>query len=183
MKGFKLAAAASAVAIGLGAMGAATANTVQFNLTGEVSGVCVVTDDTGSETVDVSFGDLGNLFTTTSVVRVVDLDYDCNILSGFDRNISSDNGGYMVNGAGDPTLVTNQITYEVEHSDNAGVANGFGFSWLSLTPSHATADVPAVQSTEQISFRTYGIVDPSDNSATKFEGNYSDTVYLTITAN
>jgi len=180
MKGFKLAAAAGIAAIGLGVAGVATANTVTFNLTGNVSGACVVTDNTFSENVDVAFGDLGVLLDTTIVQVDVGLQYTCNLVNGFDRNIHSANSGVMLLSGGDINNAAHKIDYEVSHTSNTA---GFGFGWTPLTGDIFSDALTGVNSAETISFRTTGVVDSSSFVSKNVSGDYDDTVTLTIVAN
>lgn len=185
MKGFKLAAAAGAVAIGLGAISAATANTVTFNLQGEVGGICVVTSPNGdTETVD--FGLLSLVLNTTTITQSFDLDYTCNMSGGFTRLISSANSGDMVRAAGNPANPDDRISYQVMHT-GSGESAALAFAWDEMTADITDGGIThgpyAGTRTETITFRTTGVVDPTTNAPTKNQGDYGDTLTLTITAN
>ena len=183
MKGFKLAAAVSAVAIGLGVSSAANGNQVIFNLEGTVTEVCGVFG-TGTNTVNVGFGDLGGALTTDWITAAPDdVNYICNGANGFSRDISSQNNGVLEN----TTTPGDTVDYEMSHSDPVGgpaIADfDFGFTGLSggLSDAFSAGDFSALV-TGQVTFRARGVTDVN-GFATVDPGTYEDVVTLAVTAN
>lgn len=189
MKGFKYAAAAGAVAIGLGAVGAAKADSVvTFNLTGTVDSVCGVFGDTVN-TIDVDFGDLGTALDSDWITSgPINLRYICNSAGTFDRAITSTNSGLLANTNGIGGLA-NEVVYEMQHEDvsglGLGLTNGDAFEQL-LNPvvdsNYDSTDFASFV-TEQVRFRARGVISATDGSVTKTQGTYTDVVTVAVTAN
>lgn len=183
MKGFKLAAAVSAVAIGLGATGVATANQVIFNLEGTVTEVCGVFG-TGTNTVNVGFGDLGAALTTDWITAAPDdVNYICNGANGFNRDITSQNAGVLEN----VTTPGDTVDYEMSHSDPVGgpaiTDFDFGFADVPSIPSASfSAGDFSTLVTGRVTFRARGVTD-ANGFSTVDPGTYRDVVTLAVTAN
>jgi len=182
MKGFKLAAAAGAVAMSLSAVGAAKAdNQITFNLLGTVGTVCGVFGDTPNN-VNVGFGDLGTALTTDWIVAPSEnVHYICNGAAGFDRDITSDNSGVLVHQGGSG----NTVVYEMTHS-NAAAVTGLGFGYTQLTSAmndnFDSSDFSSMVD-ETVTFRARGVVNVASGQPVVAAGDYADVVTVAITSN
>ncbi len=174
---------------------------MDFNLTAEVTGICGVYSVTNASTTtsfDVDFGDLGVVPTTTFVEAEapgvgtdVPLSYTCNLVGGFSRTVTSDNGGYLfregtTGGTGD------KIAYQMAHSGD----NGLSFVYQQLVSPVVTDHVNVAfldGEVGSVSFRANGVLNLAGVESfstggtvphtTAYAGDYADKVTIAITAN
>lgn len=175
-----------------GAIAAATsapayAQTLTYELEAEVGVVCGVYKFDGPA-VTVDFADLSNTDTGAFVeAGAGSASYRCNSANGFDRTISSANGGNLVR-TGSSGGAGNTIPFEMSHGGGSGLATG-GYVALTspITTSLGGSTAFLNGQTGSVNFRVAGVeAAPGPNEApgtTVFAGDYTDIVTIAITAN
>lgn len=172
----------------LAAPGAAVAQTVSYNVNAQVRQICGA-HNTEGQVVAVDFGALASTPPDQFVWRPAgDVTYRCNVLAGFTRTVTSQNGGWLTLG-GQPTGdAARRILFTMQHWG----ADGFNYTQLTAPRVSAlrdTANNPRFLDgeTARVWFRAYGVRGPATaagpSGSTVFAGNYRDTVTMTITAN
>ena len=184
MKPIRLILAAGAVS----ASGAAMAQNVNYALNAEVGQLCGAYNAEG-QTVAVDFGSLANTLPNQFIQRSAgDITYRCNVLAGFTRTVTSQNGGFMTLGGASTTDNARRIRFTMRHAG----ANGFGYRQLTTPRVNSLRDSATNRrflngQNARIFFRAFGVRGPATSTGPVgtrvFAGNYRDTVTITITAN
>lgn len=170
------------------ASGGAVAQTATYALDAQVGQVCGAYNAEG-QTVAVDFGALATTPPDQFVWRAAgDLTYRCNVLAGFTRTITSQNGGFLTLGGQPTSEAARRILFTMQHWG----ADGFNYTQLTaprVTTHRDTGGVPRFLNgeTARVWFRAYGVRGTAAGGAPAgtqvFAGDYRDTVTLTITAN
>lgn len=172
-------AALAIIAVPL-SVGAQQTTTLTYNLTGEIEGTCGVFDAVNASVtdIDVDFGTLNSLGSSTvnPTSQTRDIVYVCNNPRGFDRTITSRNGGQLETGNGNGNRV---INYTLSHTSSI---SRLDFSGEELeTPiqtSRGSTANPAFLSGVQATL-TFDI--PGGESV--LAGTYTDVVTLQVVSN
>lgn len=170
------------------ASGAAMAQGSTYALNAQVGQACGAYNAEG-DTVSLDFGALANTPPDQFVWRAAgDITYRCNVLAGFTRTVTSQNGGFLTLGGQPTTQNARRILFTMQHWG----ADGFNYTQL-ITPRVSThrdtAGNPRFLRGEdaRVWFRAYGVQGTASGGAPAgtrvFAGDYRDTVTLTITAN
>jgi spore coat protein U-like protein len=165
---------------------------ITYSLSATVDTVCAAYHETSaSESID--FAELA-LTETSSPVTVDggEVAYTCNAPGGFDRTISSSNGGYLCRAGAGSCDQYNRIAYTVSHDDNGGSID-LSFAAVQLTSDQvdtfAADDSLLLGEDGDMEFVIQGVRSSSvaginnGDQTTVYAGSYADTVTVTITAN
>ena len=140
------------------------ANSVSFNISGDIPGIC------GVENVNVDSVEMLDLTPGTSQT-LGEVKYKCTLPWGFTRKIESYNGGAL-------KFANQTIPYTLSHT---------GSSYLGLPFTDATLSSPIVTSHASVFF----VLGPKGELSVKFPtipddllaGTYTDTIIVTVTSN
>ena len=178
-------AVATVMFAGLGYAQQTPAGQLSYDVSAQVGSVCGVYNASGTEIV-VDFGDLSSTETTGTVEQAAgSASYACNSPDGFNRTITSTNGGYLFR-SGTSGGAQNQIAYEMRHSGS----NGLTMDWTQLTAAE-TGDLSGPSfltgQSGDVDFRVSGVRATNAGAdgasyTTVFAGDYSDVVTITVTA-
>jgi spore coat protein U-like protein len=159
-----------------------------YALNAQVQQICGAYNAEG-QTVAVDFGALANTPPDQFVWRAAgDITYRCNVLAGFTRTITSQNGGFLTLGGQPAAEAARRILFTMQHWG----ADGFNYTQLTaprVSTHRDTAGNPRFLNGEdaRVWFRAYGVQGTASGGAPAgtqvFSGDYRDTVTLTITAN
>ena len=194
MKVFVKAGTATSLSAALAMAVASTAQAqdITYSLTATVDTVCAAYHETSSaETID--FSELANTETTTTVtVDGGNVAYTCNAPGGFDRTVSSTNGGYLCRSGAASCDQYNRIAYTVSHDDTGGSVD-LSFAAVQLTSDQvdtfAADDSLLLGEDGDFEFVINGVRSSSvaginnGDQTTVYAGTYTDTVTVTLTAN
>lgn len=164
------------------------AQTSTYAISAQIQQVCGAYNAEG-QTVAVDFGALANTPPNQFVQRAAgDITYRCNVLAGFTRAVTSQNGGFMTLGGQTTTDNARRIRFTMQQS------GADGFSYRQLTSPRVTTHRDSATNrrflngqTARLFFRAFGVRGPATSvgpvGTQVFAGEYRDTVTLTITAN
>lgn len=170
------------------APGAAVAQNLAYALDAQVQQVCGAYNTEG-QTVAVDFGALAATPPDAFVWRAAgDITYRCNVLDGFTRTVTSQNGGWMTLGGQPTTDAARRVLFTMQHWG----ADGFNYTQLTAPRVSTHRDTGSSRrfldgEDARVWFRAYGVQGTASGGAPAgtrvFAGEYRDTVTLTITAN
>lgn len=170
------------------APGVVMAQTATYALNAQVGPVCGAYNDAG-QTVTIDFGALANTPPDQFVWRAAgDITYRCNVLAGFTRTVTSQNGGWLTLGGQTTSESARRILFTMQHWG----ADGFNYTQLTAPRVSTHRDTAGNRrflngENARVWFRAYGVQGTATGGAPAgtqvFAGEYRDTVTLTITAN
>ncbi|MDO1559668.1 hypothetical protein Q0812_09540 [Brevundimonas sp. 2R-24] len=181
---------ASATAIALAATaGAASAQNLTVNLTGNVATVCGAYNSGATGGVlNLDFGQLANTDATAQVpLGGFNATYICNSAAGMTRTISSANGGYLWR-TGTSGGAANQVRYTIQHGGGSGLnfAESTLFTPIVTVRPGSVALMNGQGGTVTLRADGVRIPSPANSSFTTtnvFAGDYTDVMTIAVVAN